>query len=146
MKKKHPLYHLFMNAKYRCTKPTHTDYYLYGGRGIEFRFNSFEEFLNEVGTRPDGYTLDRIDNNGHYEVGNVRWASAQQQRRNQRPKFNKFGITGLTEIKPTGKYISTRYVVRITDKFGKRMELYKGINFELAQSIALAYTNKMKVS
>lgn len=51
---------------------------------VEFRFNSYEEFLAELGPRPDGMTLDRIDPNGHYEPGNVRWATIAEQCRNKR--------------------------------------------------------------
>lgn len=51
---------------------------------VEFRFKSYDEFLTELGPRPDGMTLDRIDSNGHYERGNVRWASHRDQCRNRR--------------------------------------------------------------
>lgn len=54
---------------------------------IEFRFESYEQFLAEIGPRPDGMTLDRIDPMGHYEPGNVRWATIEQQARNRNPRF-----------------------------------------------------------
>ena len=142
----HPYYHIYMNQKYRCTKPTHVDYYLYGGRGIQFKFTSFWDWLLELGPRPtENHSVDRIDNNGHYEYGNIRWATPKEQRLNQRPKFNKFGLTGLSEIKPSGNYKTLRYVVRITDSSGKRIELYKGPNLEIAKQVLQTYTNKMKV-
>lgn len=53
---------------------------------VEFRFSSFEEFLSEVGPRPEACTIDRIDPLGHYEKGNVRWASVQEQAKNRMPK------------------------------------------------------------
>jgi hypothetical protein len=65
----------------------------YGARGIRFLFTSFEEFFAELGPRPEGKdangkalcSLDRKNNDGHYQPGNVRWATASEQRSNQRP-------------------------------------------------------------
>jgi hypothetical protein len=82
---KTPEYVSYRDAKHRCRKTWRQDYPRYGGRGIEFRFDSFNQFYAELGPRPAGMTLDRIDNNGHYETGNVRWATPTQQRANQRP-------------------------------------------------------------
>lgn len=72
-------------AKKRCTKPNDKSYKHYGGRGIEFRFNSFEEFLTEVGRKPTPkHSIERKDVNGHYEVGNVTWATPTEQANNKR--------------------------------------------------------------
>ncbi len=82
-----PEYTSFHAAKKRCTNPKFKQYADYGGRGIEFRFKSFEEFFAEVGPRPEpkfSYSLERIENDGHYEKGNVRWATKKQQARNRR--------------------------------------------------------------
>lgn len=73
---------IYHQAKRRCTNPSYPRYDRYGGRGIEFRFGSYEEFIAELGPRPEGMTLDRINPDGHYEPGNVRWASWSEQRRN----------------------------------------------------------------
>ena len=54
-------------AKARCNNPNVKSYSDYGGRGIEFKFTSYGEFLDALGPRPLGYTLDRINNDGHYE-------------------------------------------------------------------------------
>lgn len=74
----------YYSAKYRCNTETCAMYENYGGRGIEFRFKSFEEFYKELGNRPAGMSLDRINNDGHYEIGNVRWATTTQQAFNKR--------------------------------------------------------------
>jgi hypothetical protein len=73
----------FRDALRRCTNPNVDNYKDYGGRGIKFLFTSFEQFFAEIGPRPEGMTLDRIDNDGNYEPGNVRWATRSQQRQNQ---------------------------------------------------------------
>ncbi len=79
-----PEYLAFYNAKARCTNPKASEWKHYGGRGIEFRFTSFEQFLAEIGPRPPGLSLDRKENNGHYEPGNVRWATRSEQIKNSR--------------------------------------------------------------
>ena len=84
-----PEYRLYFNAKNRCNNKGNKSYKNYGGRGIEFRFDNFDEFLEEVGRRPSkAYSLDRIDNDGHYEKGNVRWATVLQQAGNRRDNIN----------------------------------------------------------
>jgi hypothetical protein len=88
-----PEYQAYQHAKCRCNDPDDSSYYNYGGRGIEFRFESFEDFFAEVGLRPEGKTMiDRVDVNGHYEVGNLRWVddieSAGNTRRNRRLTHN----------------------------------------------------------
>jgi hypothetical protein len=82
-----PEYTSYHAAKKRCTNLNAKQYADYGGRGIEFRFQSFEEFFAEIGPRPEpkfAYSLERINNDGHYEKGNVRWATKTQQARNRR--------------------------------------------------------------
>jgi hypothetical protein len=82
-----PEYAAYQRAKNRCNDPNHPRFDDYGGRGIRFLFTSFAQFLAEVGRRPAGwfpsgrpiYSLHRIDNDGNYEPGNVRWATAKEQ-------------------------------------------------------------------
>lgn len=71
-------------ARSRCLNRNRESYAMYGGRGIEFRFSSFQEFLDDVGPFPgDGYSIGRIDNDGHYEPGNVQWETVDQQQNNK---------------------------------------------------------------
>ena len=78
-------YRAYFNAKERCENPRHKNYKDYGRRGVTFRFESFGEFLAEVGRRPSSaYSIDRKDNNGHYEKGNVKWSTRTEQGRNKR--------------------------------------------------------------
>lgn len=84
---KTPEYRSYMAAKTRCVNPNHPYWERYGGRGIEFRFDSFEEFLNVVGRRPTlRHSIERINRDGHYEAGNVKWATSSEQARNRHPK------------------------------------------------------------
>lgn len=78
-----PAYKSYRAARERCTRVNGQDWARYGGRGIKFLFASFEDFLAHLGPRPAGRTLDRIDNDGHYAPGNVRWTTRKEQRRNQ---------------------------------------------------------------
>jgi len=83
-KNRRPEHKAYSAAKYRCNNPNADCYENYGGRGIEFRFKDFQEFHSELGDRPSDMSLDRIDNDGHYEAGNVRWATRKQQNWNKR--------------------------------------------------------------
>lgn len=85
-----PEYIAWNNIKFRCYNPKSEEYENYGGRGIvmcDRWLHSFENFISDVGLRPTKYhSLDRFPNNetGHYEPGNVRWGTQEQQQRNKR--------------------------------------------------------------
>lgn len=69
----------------RCRNPRCNRYARYGGRGITVcdAWSSFANFLSDMGSRPEGTTLDRINNDGNYEAGNCRWATHVQQAKNK---------------------------------------------------------------
>jgi len=116
----------------RCLNPSYSKYFLHGGRGIKIceRWkNSFPNFLLDMGLRPEGKTLDRIDNDGNYEPKNCRWATPREQANNRKQK-SEVGFTGVTK---RGKL----YRARIR---------YNGINHELGlfktpEQAAQAYLN-----
>lgn len=81
------LWHRILN---RCNNPKNKDYHRYGGRNIRVKFESFEDFYNYVvnvlKAEPRGLTIDRIDNDGNYEKGNIRFVSRTENNRNKRRK------------------------------------------------------------
>jgi hypothetical protein len=75
----------YENAFQRCNNRNDPQWHKYGGRGIKMLFASFADFFADIGPKPDGYYLDRIDNNGHYEAGNVHWVTPSESVRNRNP-------------------------------------------------------------
>ena len=85
-------YGAWVNMRHRCINDQHPQYNDYGGRGISICpawLNSFDQFLKDLGPKPEPeLTLERLDNNGNYEPGNVAWRSRSAQQKNRR-KFSK---------------------------------------------------------
>lgn len=90
----HPLYQVYKDMIYRCTNPGHQRYQDYGGRGIsvcERWQESFWNFVEDLGPRPEGrrngrslWSLERLNNDGNYEPGNVAWGTYVKQANNKR--------------------------------------------------------------
>lgn len=88
-RKAHPFYALYNQMIQRCENPNHPRYADWGGRGItvceSWRIN-FWFFVADMGDRPEGYMLDRIDNDDGYYPTNCRWVTASESNRNRRPQ------------------------------------------------------------
>ena len=91
----HPLYGTWSQMLDRCGNPSNKAYRHYGGRGISVcpQWHDVSAFITwieaNLGPRPAGRTLDRTDNDGDYEPGNVRWATSSEQKRNRRTPARK---------------------------------------------------------
>lgn len=87
MKHMHPLYNTWRSMKARCYKPKTKQYKDYGGRGITICaewINDFSKFVQDMGPRPSGFTIERKDNDQGYFKDNCKWASRKEQQRNRR--------------------------------------------------------------
>ena len=108
----HYLYNTWYKIKQRCCDKTNPSYKNYGGRGITICDgwkNSFQTFLNDVGDRPIGTSLDRINNQGDYEPSNCRWATPKEQSRNRRVyKTSKTGYSGIRKTDAGTYQVRTR--------------------------------------
>jgi hypothetical protein len=118
-------YNSWKAMKQRCNNPNHEYYHRYGGRGIKYaeEFETFDGFLRYMGERPINTTLDRIDPDGHYEPGNVRWASPTQQSTGRLPykhekvKGSVRKTTREYEDRAGFKEVYVTYVARLRGKY-----------------------------
>ena len=147
---KTPTYDSWYNAIRRCEDPTNQDYSNYGGRGI-FMCDGMRRDLRymvmAIGIKPEGMTLDRIDNNDGYTCGycdwckmgghakNIHWATSTEQIKNRRSyKSNTNGYPGVTQMR-SGRYQARVYIN------GKRTSLGSFETAEEAYNERKGYTN-----
>lgn len=108
------LYWVYSGMKARCYNRSHPRYKDWGGRGIRVcdrwleRVTGFLNFVEDMGPRPDTYTLDRINNDGNYTPDNCRWSSPSDQSFNRRKRItNTSGVTGVCWGKRNQKWQAT---------------------------------------
>ena len=96
-----PEYGSWINMIQRCSNPHDPRYLQYGARGIEVceRWMDIEKFVKDMGPRPDGFSIDRINTNGNYTPDNCRWADTSTQNSNRR-SFGKSGVRGVEKNGP----------------------------------------------
>lgn len=118
-------YHSWNSMKNRCNNPNLKEYKNYGGRGITYdeRWNDFNEFYKDMGERPEGTTLDRIDVDKNYCKENCRWATREQQQRNRRDqKRENIGITFDSSHKTCKWQVGISYKNK---RYGNRFKTYE---------------------
>lgn len=81
---KTPEYKIFQGIVARCTNPNEPAFKNYGGRGIRCLWPSFESFLADMGERPAGHWIERVDNDGHYSKANCKWVTPSENSKNKR--------------------------------------------------------------
>ena len=131
--RKHPLYKTLDNMKSRCYNLNHPNYIDYGGRGITIcdrwkERGGFSNFLEDMGERPEGYSLERIDNELGYFPENCKWADKTQQANNNRKVkhakgFYKRGNHYIARINIAGKVLYLGYYDTKEEAHNKYVEV-----------------------
>lgn len=122
-KTKHYLYGTYYDMKRRCYDPKRKDYKHYGAKGItvcDRWLESFWNFVEDMGDRPDGYSIDRIDNNKNYSPENCRWATQETQVQNSSKCINAKGVTRYVN-----KSGNVYFMVQYKRKHNKQVKCFK---------------------
>lgn len=125
-------FNIWLGMKQRCYDKNHKFYSHYGQRGIKVCdrwLNSFENFYKDMGNKPIGYSLDRIDNDGDYEPSNCKWSTPKEQANNVRTN-RRITIGSIT--KNLSQWMDESTVKRSTVK--QRYYVYK---WSAAESLGL---------
>ena len=123
-------YNTWRGMKDRCNNPNHSMYKYYGGKAIRIvdRWNSFKNFISDMGTRPDKHVIDRIDPLANYCLSNCRWVSHTHSATN-RKGWSQSGLRGVSQRK-SGRYAAVMRVDGSTITIG---------TFDTPELAALAY-------
>jgi hypothetical protein len=124
-----PTYRTWQGMKARCLYPSQPHYKYYGAKGIGFdpRWERYENFLADMGERPEGKTLDRLDSALDYTKNNCRWATKDEQLANRQMQHNnKSGVPGVFYRKDYSHWTASIQVN------GRQKAVYSGKSFEEA--------------
>jgi len=123
-----PTYRTWVQMRSRCRNPNEPAYPDYGGRGIKVheKWEIFDNFYKDMGERPKGASLDRVDNDGHYAPGNCRWVSQRVQIRNRR-NTSKIEVDGVTRSVAEWSEISGVNRLAILARLKRRWDKVKAI-------------------
>jgi hypothetical protein len=159
-KSSHPLYSIWSGIRSRCNNEKNTSFKYYGARGINIcgRWDSFELFAKDMGKRPQGATIDRINNDGNYEPLNCRWATSKVQCKNKGVSSdNKSGFTGIKWVDDSGLWrvsighncenisIGTTREFDIAVRMRWEAEKYYDYSIAKNSSVAFKYLKKKKL-
>ena len=136
-KEAHPLFVTYRNMVRRCTKTDDKDFPDYGGRGITVceRWNSFDNFIADMGDKPVGYSLDRKDNSKGYSPDNCRWASPREQALNTRKNnahpnvyWSRHREKWYVQFYKDGKRVGKGGIATLEEALKIREEMYANIH------------------
>jgi hypothetical protein len=136
----------YVAMKGRCNNPKKSDYGYYGGRGIQVCDSwtaSFANFIADMGPRPEGHTLDRIDNDGDYSKENCRWATFEEQMNNTRQTVTIEFEGQKMSLAQWGRYIGVKGQT-VSNRLKNKWTVAEALGFEPRPSRAEVKERKAK--
>lgn len=135
-----PTYYSWQSMKIRCKRPKCNGYKYYGGKGIKVckRWELFQNFLEDMGVRPEGKTLGRISNNKNYSKSNCKWETSQEQNRKTPKRTDKKYSSQYKGVSHTKRKLSKKWIAAIHINGTSKNLGY----FKTEEAAALAYNKK----